>query len=179
MPGRPRSGGVERGISPINTLKGRRTAPVKHPAQRQGCDLHEQFTRVWSVIPVGGKESPQTHERIGDARPPKNVRAVGPRGLVIRCGSSRIGCTAMCPATLQEAKPKAGSLRDLVDRAADRRRESKPRSRSQINPRSTAFLIHTCFQPAAGRPDENKSGCGRSGANGTWARSDRNVANAI
>jgi hypothetical protein len=41
---------------------------------------------------------------------------------------------------------------------SDRRRELKPRSRRHDIRRSTAFLIHTCFQPAADHPDENQSG---------------------
>jgi len=54
---------------------------------------------------------------------------------VIRRGlRARSDAQSCARQTLQEAKPKAGSLRDLVDRAADRRRESKPRSRSRVHP---------------------------------------------
>jgi hypothetical protein len=69
----------------------------------------------------------------------------------------------MCPSTLQEAKPKAGSSRRRGDGGTDRRRESKPRSRSRIvRTIDRSFgSTHICCRVsnrAAGHPDENQSG---------------------
>jgi len=56
----------------------------------------------------------------------------------------RRGCTAKCPATLQEAKPKAGSACGHGGHTSDRRRESKPRSRSRgSSARSLEVIIPT------------------------------------
>jgi hypothetical protein len=84
----------------------------------------------------------------------------------------------MCPSTLQEAKPKAGSVRGRGDHETDRRRESKPRSRSRIVrtiDRSFGSTVKRVSNRAADHPDENKSGRGWIGTNGTWARSRRNA----
>ena len=143
-----------------NTAPARpRTNRASGATRRQGCDLHEQIprNRSPSCRKRVGKESPQTHERIGAARPHEKRRAVGLRRLVIRAGSSPLGCTVMCPSTLQEAKPKAGSLRGLGDHGTDHRRESKPRSRSRIVPGSTACWIHTLVNRIGGRSSRRKS----------------------
>jgi hypothetical protein len=58
------------------------------------------------------------------------------RGMPRRYAS---GCTAKCPATLQEAKPKAGSTCGHGGHTSDRSRESKPRSRSRVVVRTVAW----------------------------------------
>jgi hypothetical protein len=85
----------------------------------------------------------------------------------------------MCPSTLQEAKPKAGSSRVvtvITGRTADGSRS--PEVEAELSHDRPLVRIHgqTCLQSAAGHPDENKSGRGRIGANGTWARSDGDVS---
>jgi hypothetical protein len=97
--------------------------------------------------------------------------ATNPR---IRPGSSPSECTSTCPQTLQEAKPKAGTIRrrdrqSLVD--TDRRRELKPRSqsdRTQIQPlevaQSSTFerSDHPTKINRGARSDEQARGPGRS-----------------
>jgi hypothetical protein len=61
------------------------------------------------------------------------------------------------PTTLQEAKPKAGSVRDdrkSRKRIADR---SEAQKSKPIHPRPSAFLIMFLRQ-AIGHPDKNQSG---------------------
>jgi len=77
-----------------------------------------------------------------------------------------------CPTTLQEAKPKAGSVRSdvLRTRTAD---GSEAQKSNANHPRPDAFADLT-FPQAFGHPDENESGR-TSGENDTWARTSRNA----
>jgi len=98
------------------------------------------------------------------------------RRLMIRSGSSPVECAASRPKTLQEAKPKAGSLfrgngpwRRTADGSQAQKSSATPATKSQAD-----RLFDLTFPSAAGHPDENQSGRTR-GEKDTWARSGRNA----
>jgi hypothetical protein len=103
---------------------------------------------------------------------------MGRRQMTRRAGSSPRACTHnqrttswAWPTTLQEAKPKAGTVagasvrshRQLDD--TDRPRERSPEAGPYNSSRSTAFQICPLFPQAAAPPDENQSGHGRRTVN--------------
>jgi hypothetical protein len=80
------------------------------------------------------------------------------------------------PATLQEAKPKAGSIRwPTVSRRVGPQTGVKPRSRSQIVPERLAFFRSTYLSEGELLTPTKINRGGRLGTNGTWARTGRNV----
>jgi hypothetical protein len=136
------------GVRPSNTLKGTfvvsRTTNA-NPGADEGC------------------------ERDGRSEPMRRR----PWGLAIRTGSSPSECASMCPQTLQEAKPKAGTIWRRISqslRETDRRREFQKGTKAQKPIQSHAASISIERIEA---PDENQSGRA-SGRTGMWARTIRN-----
>jgi hypothetical protein len=82
----------------------------------------------------------------------------------MRAGSSPVACAAKRPPTLQEAKPKAGSV--LWQRAAG--------CGSQMGVKAQKSPPHADAQ----KPDENQSGR-KHGGKDAWARLGRNVTPPI
>lgn len=83
--------------------------------------------------------------------------------------------------TLQEAKPKAGSIQDCGGPENGSLKGAKPRSRRREPVRDRPPLrFATAVNPlrVIGHPDENQSG-GRFGENDTWARAGRDAGSPV
>jgi hypothetical protein len=101
----------------------------------------------------------QSHERIGKRRDGFTSCDEARRLMIRNRGRARPDAPQACPTTLQEAKPKAGSFAWPTSATrTDRRRESKPRSRTPCLSPADRFCRSHDFQQAVGHPDENQSG---------------------
>jgi len=142
-----------RGVSLLNTLKGRRRPNAMKTASGMwigvGANHH--------LICTG--RAPKTHERIGASDGSRGLASCNGPATAVRLHAQRM------PATLQEEKVR-GRIATQLGCKADRRRELKPRSRTcDILDRPT--LANTNLR----RPITRQKSTGQDVlANGMWAR---------
>jgi hypothetical protein len=131
-PGRARPGQERQGISPINTLKGRRP----RSASPQG--LKRPASSLSGAKALEGRH--EAHERIGDCEPAA-LPAQTPRRLMIRTGSSPDACTEACPQPCKRQSPRqdrsAAKSRGNGPQTGTEAQKSKPRHPRLYRPLNT------------------------------------------
>jgi hypothetical protein len=133
-PDRARSQQERQGISLINTLKGRR--------RRSSNSVDPRVTgeqRLAVHVSRIGKDAENPRADWGP-QPGRAFRFAKPPGTGDpAAGSIPAGCTEPCPPTLQEAKPKAGTIRDRKSRKRTADGSRSPEAQASIIPGSPAF----------------------------------------